>query len=60
MKLKYLLKNKEMVVMDKNKLRALKAQKTKLLNKECQTMQEFEEVQEKLNIIEAKMKEIEG
>ena len=44
--------------MDKNKLRALKAQKTKLLNKECQTIQEFEEVQEKLNIIEAKIKEL--
>lgn len=44
--------------MNKNKLRALKAQKTKLLNKECQTMEEFEEVQEKLNIIEAKIKEL--
>ena len=37
-------------------LEVLEQQKTKLLNKPCGTMQEFEEVQEKLNIIEAQMK----
>lgn len=37
------------------KLRALKAQRTKLLNKECETTKQFEEVQDKLNAIEFEM-----
>lgn len=41
--------------MDKNKIRALKAQKTKLLNKPCETTEQFEEVQNKLNEIELQM-----
>lgn len=34
------------------KLGILKAQKTKLLNKECETQEQFEEVQNRLNEIE--------
>lgn len=41
--------------MDKKLLKVLKAQKTKLLNKQCETMEEFEEVQNKLNLIEIEM-----
>lgn len=42
--------------MDKKKnLKTLKAQKTRLLNKECKTLEEFAEVQEKLNVIEFEM-----
>ena len=33
-------------------LKILKAQKTKLLNKKCETEKEFEEVQNKLNEVE--------
>ena len=40
----------------KEKLRVLKAQKTRLLNKQCETMEQFEEVQAKLNEIELQMK----
>lgn len=40
----------------KEKLRVLKAQKTKLLNKQCETIEQFEEVMEKLNEIELQMK----
>lgn len=40
----------------KEKLSVLKAQKTKLLNKECETIEQFEEVQNKLNEIELQMK----
>ena len=36
-------------------LKILKAQKTKLLNKQCETMEEFEEIQNKLNEIEFKI-----
>lgn len=39
-------------------LRVLKAQKTKLLNKQCETMEEFEEIQDKLNLIELQMMEV--
>lgn len=39
-----------------NKLRALKAQKTKLLNKPCETLEDFEEIQNKLNRIELEIK----
>jgi hypothetical protein len=42
--------------MKKEKLKVLKAQKTRLLNKQCETMEQFEEVQEKLNQIELQMK----
>jgi len=38
-----------------NELRTLKSQRTKLLNKQCETMEEFEEVQNKLNFIERKI-----
>ena len=38
-----------------NELRILKSQRTKLLNKQCETMEEFEEVQNKLNFIERKI-----
>ena len=42
--------------MDKKKiLKTLKAQKTRLLNKKCETLEEFAEVQEKLNVIEFEM-----
>lgn len=36
-------------------LRILKSQRTKLLNKECETITQFEEVQDKLNAIEFEM-----
>lgn len=39
-------------------LKVLKAQKTKLLNKQCETIEEFEEVQDKLNLIELQMMEV--
>lgn len=39
----------------KNELKVLKAQKTKLLNKKCETLEDFEEVQNKLNQIELEM-----
>ena len=39
----------------KKKLRILKAQKTKLLNKQCETTEQFEEVQDRLNEIEFEM-----
>ena len=39
-------------------LRVLKAQRTKLLNKQCKTMEEFEEIQDKLNLIELQMMEV--
>lgn len=42
--------------MDKNKLKILKAQKTKLLNKPCETLEDFEEIQNKLNRIELEIK----
>ncbi len=40
-------------------LRILKAQKTKLLNKKVETVEEFEEIQDKLNLVEAQIKELE-
>ena len=39
----------------KKELRILKAQKTKLLNKKCETIEQFEEVQNKLNEIEVQL-----
>lgn len=39
-------------------LKVLKIQRTKLLNKECKTAEEFEAIQEKLNNIEIQIKEI--
>ena len=39
----------------KEKLRVLKAQKTRLLNKQYETMEEFEKVQDRLNEIELQM-----
>lgn len=45
--------------MDK-KLRILKAQKTKLLNKKCETQEEFEKIQEELNRIELEIKLCKG
>ena len=36
-------------------LRILKAQKTKLLNKECKTSEQFEQVQDRLNEVEFEM-----
>lgn len=44
----------------KKELRILKAQKTKLLNKKVETIEEFEEIQNKLNEIEFKMNMIGG
>ena len=44
--------------MNKNKLRVLKANKTKLLNKDCSNLNEFEEIQDKLNLIELQIKEV--
>ena len=41
--------------MDKKLLKVLKAQKTKLLNKQCETIEQFEEVQDKLNELELEM-----
>lgn len=38
--------------MDSKMIRVLKAQRTKLLNKECETEEEFEETQNKLNQVE--------
>lgn len=38
-----------------NNMQILKAQKTKLLNKQCESEQEFEEIQDKLNAIELLM-----
>lgn len=35
-----------------NKIQILKAQKTKLLNKQCKNEKQFEETQDKLNEIE--------
>lgn len=39
----------------KKEMKVLKAQKTKLLNKECNTQEEFEELQERINQIEVEM-----
>ena len=41
--------------MDTDKLRMLKAQKTRLLNKPCENLEEFEEIQNKINEIELQM-----
>ena len=43
---------------NKTKIRVLKAQKTKLLNKECETLEDFEEVQNKLNEVELELNEL--
>ena len=43
----------------KEKLSVLKAQKTRLLNKKCSTMEQFERVHEKLDEIELQMKILE-
>ena len=40
----------------KKELKVLKIQKIKLLNKQCETLIQFEEVQERLNEIELQMK----
>lgn len=42
-----------------NKMSILKAIKTKLLNRKCESMEEFEDIQDKLNDIELQMKMIE-
>ena len=42
-----------------NKISILKAIKTKLLNRKCENMEEFEDIQDKLNDIELQMKMIE-
>ena len=39
-------------------IRVLRAQRTKLLNKNCENHDEFERVQEKLNEIELQLKEL--
>ena len=39
----------------KNKLKVLKAQKTRLLNKKCETEEEFEKTQDRLNEVEFEM-----
>jgi len=44
----------------KEELRILKAQKTRLLNAKCESEEEFEEIQNKLNEVELLIKEIEG
>ena len=44
----------------KKYIATLKAQKTKLLNKECNTIEEFEEIQEKLNVIEFKLNNLQN
>ena len=58
-----IMKNEEKIkkIMDNPKkyLKVLKAQKTRLLNKQCETEEQFEEVQEKLNYIELQMKMVE-
>lgn len=41
-------------------LRILKAQKTKLLNKKCETLEQFEEIQNRLNEIELKINILKG
>ena len=38
-----------------NRLKVLKGIRTKLLNKQCETQEQFEEVQNKLNEIELEM-----
>ena len=43
-----------------NELKILKIQRTKLLNKKCETHEEFEQVQEKLNEIEVIINELEN
>lgn len=40
----------------KKELKVLKTQKTKLLNKQYETLEQFEEIQERLNEIELQMK----
>lgn len=40
------------------KLKVLKAQRTKLLNKKCETIEEFEEIQNKLNEVEFEINKI--
>lgn len=45
---------------NKKLLKTLKMQRTKLLNKAVKTVEEFIEVQDKLNEVEARIKEIEG
>lgn len=40
-------------------LRILKSIRTKLLNRQIETQEEFEEVQDKLNLVEAQIKELE-
>lgn len=42
-----------------NKMSILKAIKTKLLNRKCESIEEFEDIQDKLNDIELQMKMIE-
>ena len=42
-----------------NKLNILKAQKTKLIKKQCKIVEEFIEIQDKLNEIEFKIKLLE-
>lgn len=41
------------------KLNVLKAQKTKLIKKQCKTIEEFVEIQDKLNKIEFEIKLLE-
>jgi hypothetical protein len=42
-----------------NKLNILKAQKTKLIKKQCKAIEEFVKIQDKLNEIEFKIKLLE-
>jgi TnpA family transposase len=44
---------------DKKLLKVLKVQRTKLINKSVKTVEEFIEIQDKLNEIEARIKEME-
>lgn len=39
-------------------LKVLKSQRTKLLNKKCETIEEFEEIQNKLNEVDFKINAI--
>lgn len=58
-----IMKNKEKIEKDskrtvKEKLKILKGKRTKLINKVPNTPEEFEEIQEKLNIIELEINEL--
>ena len=46
--------------MDSKLLKVLKAQRTRLLNKKCETTEDFENIQERLHIIETQIMLIEN